>query len=53
MSSVQTTSMGVVCFDISRPEGPRRELIGGIHNAEGCSIELVSARYELDNKHQS
>ena len=38
MSSVQTTSMGVVCFDISHPEGPRRELIGGIHNAEWCSI---------------
>ena len=34
MSSVQTTSMGVVCFDISRPEGPRREGIGGIHEVE-------------------
>ena len=34
MSSLQTTSLGVVCFDISRPEGPRREGIGGIHDAE-------------------
>ena len=53
MSSVQTTSLGVVCFDTSRPEGSRREGIGGIHVAEWCSIVLVSARYELDNKHQS
>ncbi len=34
MSSVQTTSLGVVCFDISRPEGPRREGVGGIHVEE-------------------
>ncbi len=53
MSSVQTTSLGVVCFDTSRPEGSRREGIGGIHVAEWCSIVLVSARYELDNKHQN